>query len=150
MTPTHSDAATTLPVVNAASRWAELVTRNIDCPVDPRTLSIWARFVGLSVPTLRSRCTAIGMGAKVSLDFSRLLRAVALSHRSGTDLLLELDVCDPRTLHRLLHDLDMRGPITGLELEAPTLTAFLETQGLVRHPEALTCVAADLANRRLV
>jgi len=141
MTPTLPDAVMTLPVVHAASRWAELVTRNVDCPVDPRTLSIWARFVGLSVPTLRSRCAAIGVGAKVSLDFSRLLRAIARSDRLGTDPLVELDVCDVRTLHRLLHALNISGPIT--RLEAPTLTVFLETQRLVRHREAMSCVAAD-------
>lgn len=148
MTPTHSDAVMTLPMVHAASRWAELVTRNVDCPVDPRTLSIWARFVGLSVPTLRSRCAVIGVGAKVSLDFSRLLRAIARSDRLGTDPLLELDVCDVRTLHRLLHAFDIGGPIAGRG--APTLTALLETQRLIRHCEAMSCAAADLANRRLL
>ena len=35
------DVETPFIAAPAATRWALLVMRNIECPVDPRTLSIW-------------------------------------------------------------------------------------------------------------
>ena len=130
---------------SAATRWASLVTRNIDCPVDPRTLSIWARFVGASVPTLRSRCRAIGVGTKDSLDFTRLLRALVRALKARSDPVLEFDVCDSRTVRRLFERGGLGDPYSRSSL--PPIGQFLIAQRLVSHRVALHCVAAELAAR---
>lgn len=135
------------PVIaaSAATRWALLVTRNIDCAVDPRTLAIWGRFVGASVPTLRSRCVAIGVGTKASLDFTRLLRALVRALGAHSDPLLEFDVCDARTIRRLFERGGLGDPYSGLPV--PSIGRFLAAQRLISHHVALQCVAAELAAR---
>lgn len=130
---------------SAATRWASLVTRNIECPVDPRTLSIWGRFVGASVPTLRSRCEAIGVGTKASLDFTRLLRAIVRAIKARSDPVLEFDVCDARTIRRLFERGGLGEPYSFSSL--PPIGQFLAAQRLVSHRVARQCVAAELAAR---
>lgn len=130
---------------SAATRWAALVTRNIECPVDPRTLSIWGRFVGASVPMLRSRCVAIGVGTKASLDFTRMLRAVVRALRARSDPVLEFDVCDPRTIRRLFERGGLGDPYSYSSL--PPVGQFLAAQRLISHRVALQCVAAQLVAR---
>ncbi len=127
---------------SAARRWAQLVTRMTESPVDPRTLTIWARFVGVSLSTLRSRCSAIGVGAKASLDFTRLLRALVRSARARSNPLLELDVQDVRTIRRLYASGRLGDPYAGSSL--PSLAQFLETQRLVGSADALWCVTSEL------
>ncbi len=132
----------------AASRWASLVVRATECELDPRTLLLWGRCVGASVGTLRSRCIAVGVRTKASLDFARLLRAVIRSRASGFDISIELDVYDPRTLYRLL----LQGGLANYADQAcaPSLGPFLQRQRLVHHELALRCVAQDLADRGLL
>ncbi len=127
---------------SAARRWAQLVTQVTASPIDPRTLAIWGRFVGVSVATLRSRCSAIGVGAKASLDFTRLLRVLVRSARMRSNPLLELDVQDVRTISRLYARGGLGDPYTGPSL--PSLPRFLEAQRLVGSEEALRCVTSEL------
>lgn len=137
------DVDSPLVAAHAATRWALLVTHTVDCPVDPRTLSIWGRFVGASVPTLRSRCLAIGVGTKAALDFTRLLRAIVRASRNRSDPVLEFDVCDVRTIRRMFESGGLGDPYSSSSL--PAIGQFLEAQRLVSHRVALRCVAAELA-----
>ena len=114
---------------SAPARWAALAIRIIECPVDPRTLSIWGRFVGASVPTLRSRCRAIGVGTKASLDFTRLLRAIVRARRSRSDPALEFDVCDTRTVRRLFLLGGLDEPWAHRSL--PSISEFLTAQRII-------------------
>lgn len=124
---------------SASQRWAALSVRGIDCPVDPRTLGIWGRFVGASVPTLRSRCRAIGVGAKQSLDFTRVLRALIRASENGWDPMLEFDVSDSRTVERLL-DQGGLGEVRSLT-RVMMIQEFLSAQRFVTNPLAIRCVA---------
>lgn len=108
---------------------------------------------GASVPTLRSRCDAIGVGTKASLDFTRLLRAIVRSGQSGSDPLLEFDICDVRTIRRLFE----RGGIGDLQqgMSVPPLQEFLGRQFPI-HPASaggsfcyLDCPAGVRRLRRL-
>jgi hypothetical protein len=113
-------------VPHAASRWAGLVVAIVGSPTDPRTLVMWARLVGVSVGQLRTLCRLAGLTAKASLDFGRLLRAVA--HDNGERWPLEeyLDVSDPRTIGSLLR----RAGLVNGDVPADVLS-FLRRQQLV-------------------
>jgi hypothetical protein len=115
---------------HSAERWAQLVwaARNMDH--DPRTLAIWADVVGMSVPTLRTRCYMAGVSPRSSLALARLVRAVACVAAEGGDLADMLDVREPRTARRLLAKC---GLATGAFKNAPlTIGACLDVQALVR------------------
>jgi hypothetical protein len=143
-------------IASVTTRWASLVVRNIECPVDPRTLAIWGHFVGASVPTLRSRCAAIGVGTKASLDFTRLLRALVRAHQTRSDPLQEFDVCDMRTVRRLFERGSLGDPYSRSPL--PTLEQFLAAQRVFCIDSCLNgawtrshngdCDAPSVAHRR--
>lgn len=136
------------PVHHTADRWAHLVWAATEATADPKTLYLWARLVGVSVPTLRGRCYMAGVSPRVSLDLMRILRAIRLSQATGVRPADVLDICDPRTVRRLL----VR---TGLSANqdsasAPTVKRFLEAQSLVTAPRAITALrrTAGLPERR--
>lgn len=64
--PTHPECRMGYAVL----RWAHLVVRTIDSPSDPRTETEWGRAVGASVGVLRSRCRAIEVSTKGSLELA--------------------------------------------------------------------------------
>lgn len=87
---------------HAAARWARAVVAVIEAESDPRTLSGWASYVGMSVGALRNWCHTAKVPPKRSLDFARLLRAVIQHQRQGVRFQDALDVVDRRTLVGLL------------------------------------------------
>lgn len=133
----------------ATSRWASLVVRATDADFDPRTLALWGRCVGASVTTLRSRCRLAGVRTKASLDFARLLRAVTRSRATGSEVAIELDVYDLRTLRRLmcLGGLAVR---TFSSDRSDFVHVFLRRQQLVQSEQALHCIARELSARGLL
>lgn len=114
----------------AAERWARAVIDIIDVPIDPKTLEAWGKIVGASRGTLRAWCKAAHLGAKSSLDFARLLRAVMQSRgQPSWDLQNLLDIVDERTVRHLLDRAgvpDVHPDGTPLDLDA-----FLARQRLV-------------------
>ena len=92
------------PPMNAYTRWAQLVVNTVCCPSDPRTLTSWSDYFGISEGTLRARCRAAGVAAIAARDFSRLLRVVVRSQRNDPrwDPAAYLEAGDPRTIRRLL------------------------------------------------
>jgi hypothetical protein len=111
----------------AADRWADLVWAATSVQRDPRTLADWAKAVGLSVPTLRTRCYLAGVSPRSSLALARLVRAVHLTSVEGGHPSDVLDTRDPRTLRKLL--LKARLEDDG---HAQSISAFLEQQELVK------------------
>jgi hypothetical protein len=101
------------------------VALGLESAQDPRTVKAWARQAGMSETQLRLRCRLAGVGAKASLDFTRMLRAAVCHAATGHPLQDYLDIGDTRTLRRLftwagLHD--------GAEV---TVSSFLAAQRLI-------------------
>lgn len=92
--------ASSIPI-SVAERWALLVLNAVYAEHDPRTLSIWARSVGVSRSVLGEYCRLVHVAPRDARDFTRLLRAV---HRCGETWQPEtvLDLADARTLKKLL------------------------------------------------
>lgn len=116
----HVESLPSSPTPHALERWARAVHAVIEAPADTRTLRCWARLIGASETTLKSWCRRARCSPKDSLDFARVLRALAAAERGGSDQPIDfLDVADERTLHRLLvssgliaaHDADRGGSL---------------------------------------
>lgn len=136
--PTHPECRMGYAVL----RWAHLVVRTIDSPSDPRTETEWGRAVGASVGVLRSRCRAIEVSTKGSLELARILR-VLIVHRGETwDPANALDVIDPRTLAGLLQRAGLAGVRPGSC--APSPGTFLASQRFVTRQDAITAIACLL------
>lgn len=81
-------------------KWGTAVCAVAASEADVRTVRAWAALVNMSVSSLRETCSLVGINAKTSLDFSRILRVVVKSpHRWQPEFYL--DVSDRRTLRRL-------------------------------------------------
>jgi hypothetical protein len=74
----------------------------------------------------------VGIGAKASLDFVRLLRVAILHERTGLPFREFFDVGDPRTLRRLL----TRAGVSP-DVEAFTVVELLNDQSCVRNEVAI-------------
>jgi hypothetical protein len=127
----------------AADRWADAVMRVVSGPNDPRNLSQWGRIAGAARGTLRGWCRAAHVGARASLDFARVLRAIVLSQGGRLDWHNLLDVVDGRTLDRLL----TRGGVGDLKWRTgcPAPAAFIGAQRFIVNEVAVASVAARLA-----
>lgn len=114
---------------NGLARWADAVSLVIDAPHDPRTVSDWARLLGVASDTLRGWCRTIEVSPKRSLDLARLLRTVRHAARRRVPVVQFLRVAEQRTLRRLLRagGLTEKGPV-------PTLAELLSRQALVTEP----------------
>lgn len=134
------DNAATVP--HAALRWARAVVGILDCAFDPSTTEAWGAVVGASGGAIRQWCRSAGVRPKASLDFARVLRAVALSRGRAWELFNLLDVVDARTMSNLFQ----RGGVAHLLAapEAPETTRYLAEQRFVSGP-ALQALAALLA-----
>lgn len=141
----HASVDTEAPVMAAAQRWAEMVGRALSAKQDPRTVQDWARISGQSRASLESRCRALAISPKESLDFTRMLRAVLLSARLGLHLDALLDG-DPRTIERLKRD---AGVSDQPDDRTPSLTihGFFRRQRFVKQTVALTAVSGIISER---
>jgi DNA-binding response OmpR family regulator len=108
---------------SVAQRWAHFVLRTIDAENDPKTVTAWAKIVGVSRSVLSECCRLVHVSAHEARDFSRLLRAVC---RSGEQWQPEaiLDLADGRTLKKLL----ARAGLTWHTRRTPTMREFLQQQ----------------------
>ncbi len=123
----------------AIERWARIVVRGSMLTMDPRTVGKWAREIGMSYGAVRNWCHSACIPAKVSLQFTRLLRAVIWSTKSERPPHDFLDVVDSRTLSRLLR----RGGLNSLDGQTARLISverFLSTQDLVVDAGAVALV----------
>jgi ActR/RegA family two-component response regulator len=131
------------PEPHAAMRWARALVPLIDSPVDPRTITLWSRWVAASCGTIRNWCLTAGIQPRRSLLFGRLLRAAALNIRAAGKPQNLLDVADRRTLRNILREAGFHG-----DEQFPVGTAeFLARQKLIQDADALTAVARALMAR---
>ena len=131
--------------MNAYVRWSGFVAAMIPAPNDLRTVALWARHVGASPGTIRTRCNAADVPVLASRDLGRLLRVVARSslEERGWDPAAKLESRDPRTLQRML----VRGGLAEWPVAAapPSIEWFLERQGFA-HERALTGLRLAIAD----
>ena len=134
--------------MDAYALWAQLVVQIISAPNDPRTLRLWALHVGVSVSTIRARCSAAHVSALASRDLGRLLRVAALSSSAGLpwDPAVDLEIRDPRTRNQLL----ARAGLADWPLRAdpPSVERLLAGQRFVHDgtvPSLRRAIAAQMA-----
>jgi ActR/RegA family two-component response regulator len=121
-----------------ATQWARLVVSVLTASSDPTTLHAWGKCAGASPGTIKRRCAALGISARRSRDFARVLRAVVHADHSGSPVEAFLDA-DSRTLHHLLK----RAVLDGRN-NRPSPMQFLERQRFVVDREALSTIHALL------
>jgi hypothetical protein len=99
--PSAAPAPATVTPASVAERWATLVLNAVHAEHDPKTISTWARLVGVSRSVLCEYCRLVHVPPRDARDFARLMRAV---HRCGKAWQPEtvLDLADARTLRKLL------------------------------------------------
>lgn len=118
---------------HAATRWAAMVVTLLSAPIDVRTVSEWARLVGVSPTTLRDWCRLANASAARSLALGRVLRAVHISHGRPWRPAQLLRASDPRTLIRLLE----RSGLPASSSVPVTVRDLLTAQSLVDDLDAL-------------
>ena len=130
------------PVPHAADRWARAVAGILDSPVDPKTVAMWGKAIGVSEGALRDWCRVAHCRPKSSLDLARLLRAIVQSREHGWDPFNLLDVANERTMRNLLH----RGGFSYLlSAHLPfTPRGFLSQQHFVTNATAVEALAASV------
>ena len=131
----------------AIERWTRCVLAIAMQPEDCKTVGDWAHEIGTSETSLRNICKFAGVKPKVALDFSRVLRAIAVSTEYGWNVHDVIDIADDRTRKQLFRR-------CGLDPNScciPTLESFLRAQTVVTAPEGLALVfesmSQHLANR---
>ena len=130
------------PVPHAAERWAQAIVGILDSSIDPKTVAMWGRALGVSEGSIRDWCRAAHCLPKPSLDLARLLRAIVLARHYGWDPFNLLDIAHERTLK----DLVRRGGLTEFpSAEAPlTPQQFLTVQRYITNPAALAALTGAL------
>jgi hypothetical protein len=110
------------------------VLRAVHAEHDPRTISTWARSVGVSRSVLCECCRLVHVLPRDARDFARLMRAI---HRSGERWQPEtvLDLGDARTLKKLLR----RAGLPECLVRTPTLQEFLERQQWIARDNSGLC-----------
>lgn len=129
-------------VAHAADRWARAVAGVLDSPVDPKTVAMWGKAIGVSEGALRDWCRVAHCRPKSSLDLARLLRAIVQSQEYGWDPFNLLDVANERTMRNLLE----RGGLSDLlSTDLPfTPEGFLSKQHFVTNAMALKALAESV------
>jgi len=119
-------------IPHAAVRVATAIVAVLDDQEDPKTINQWSRSVGVSPSQLRAHCRSAGLTAKATLDFARLLRAVAQARSAAWRIQYALDTVDVRTVGRLLGRAGIGGALYLLTPED-----FVIRQRLVSDPVVL-------------
>jgi hypothetical protein len=86
----------------ATERWVEVMLSAVTAVADPRTMNDWSRLACLSTAGLASRCRAVDISAKRSLELARLTRAVLRGRGTFEQIEEHLNIVDPRTISRIL------------------------------------------------
>lgn len=116
---------------SVAGRWALFVLKTLENDSDTRTISAWARTLGVSRTGLCECCRLVHVVPREARDFARLMRTVYQSGQQWQPEAL-LDLSDARTLKKLL----MRAGLSDAEICAPTVREFLHRQLLIPQNNA--------------
>jgi len=133
-----------IPEPHALMRWAHAVVPLIDSPHDPRTIHQWSRLIAASPGAVRNWCRTAGIGARESLIFGRMLRAVILSEGGQYKPENLLDVVDRRTLTGLMK----RAGLQSGESFPCRIEVFLSRQTLIHDSEAIGQIKRLLSKHR--
>jgi hypothetical protein len=129
-----------LPSVGyAARRWAAIVLPLASADCDIATLAAWAVEVGVAAPTIKVRCSVVGVRAKDSLDFGRALRVLQYCGGRTCNWHSFMSMASSRTLERFLE----RSGLSKTDA-VPAFGDFLERQHLVADGELLLAVRLHL------
>lgn len=109
---------------SAVDRWVLYVLKACELPYDPKTLSMWARAIGVSNTSLRETCYLSHVRPHDARDFARALRATIILSTEAKTLESILDISDRRTL-------SVFSERTGLRPADPSIDEFLKTQPLL-------------------
>ena len=140
---TAGDSTSSRRVPHAVTRWARAVIAGSHSSVDPRTLTLWGRTIGVSTSWLRTWCYCAGAKPSNSLDLVRVMRLAADSERTGAiDLLNVFDVADLRTIRALLHRGDVKEMFaTGSAIRT---VEFVRTQKYVPSPSLVAILLQEI------
>lgn len=133
---------------SVVERWALHVLRATQSGEDLKTVSDWARYVGVSPSSLRELCRLLGIRPHDACSVMRSLRALIKSSdpECAPDLLM--DVSDRRTLRTFLAK---AGPHFTSYSGAPPLQEFLRTQQFVPvHNPGIKLLLAHYASSPLL
>jgi CheY-like chemotaxis protein len=137
-------AATPSRYGSPVERWAHFVLDTIATPQDPKTMSEWARAVGVSRSVLAENCRLVHISPREARDFARALRAVCRAGARWEPELL-LNCAEARTLNKLLK----RAGLPGSGAPTPSVDEFLRQQQWIPANSAkLDAVLALLPTRR--
>jgi DNA-binding response OmpR family regulator len=106
-----------------AERWAMLMLHTVRLDADPKTMSSWAKELGVSRSVLCECCRLVRVSPHRARDFARLLRVVCRSGPKWEPEML-LDVADARTLRKLM----AQAHLTEILDQPPAPLEFLDTQ----------------------
>jgi ActR/RegA family two-component response regulator len=130
-----------------AERWTRYVLKACESDADLKTLSDWARCVGVSYSTLRETCSLLGMRPHDARDLTRLLRAIVQASMYQCRPEVLLDVSDRRTLANLMQ----RAGTTAVSPKTPvSLEQFFESQVFVEGDSEAIRLLRLLVQTRLV
>ena len=122
----------------ASERWLRLVGVVLTVDADLRTVNAWGREAGVSPAALRARCRAVGVTAKRSLEFARILRIIIRHPNREQSAFEVLDVVDKRTMGRLLRTAGIESLDT---VHWPSLAEYVDNQAFIRDPLLVRAVA---------
>jgi ActR/RegA family two-component response regulator len=112
-----------MSVGSIAERWAHFVLGTIDAEGDPKTVSLWARALGVSRSVLSECCRLVHVLPQNARDFTRVLRAICHSGERWEPETV-LDIADARTLRKVLTQAGFSRHVA----QTPTIPQFLEQQ----------------------
>ena len=112
---------------STAERWARWVVAMLDSPTDLKTVRAWARFVAVSPATLGETCRLLDIQAHDARDLARMIRALTMVRRHRLHVEGVLDICDRRTLQKLI----ARAALDDRSLGEISLIDFLARQQFV-------------------
>ena len=129
---------------HALTRWARAVLSAVASQVDPRTIELWSRQVGISKGALKTWCLTAGFSPKRSLNLARILRGL-IRQQDGYRLEDSLDIVDRRTLSGLLA---RAGVATGKAADLQgDIGLFLDRQTFVRDANAIEILKQGMRSR---
>lgn len=133
--------------LHPAKRWGALVGLALSCPHDLTTVGAWAREAGICETQLRLRCRLAGVPAKVSLDFTRVLRAALYREACGGLLSDYLDVGDDRTMRHLFEKAGRVGREYGSVMEYVSAQPVIREMSLIDELKKMLALSPILRSR---
>ena len=128
---------------SATARWAAYVLQACLAEDDLKTLSAWAKLLGVSYTSLRESCYMLGIHPHEARDFARVLRSLIRSSSTEWEPARFLDIADRRTAIALLEKAGLNQPAAG---RSP-LQQFFETQSFIQQTNLGVLCVMEIVKR---